>query len=297
MRKFLKEYFSFSRSELRIIVILSGLIIISFLLRFYIPVPDFQQFTLTEEDNMAIDSFIRSLEKISYEKKHTIPYIAEDEFQPMYRNFDPNTVTRDELEEMRFPEGIGIRMIKYRNAGGRYYEKSDVKKLYGFSDSLYNVWEEYLSIPQTTKTDSTISLKLIMNRAVIDLNSADSISLLEIRGIGPYFAGRIINYRNRLGGFLNISQLMEIKGMDTVRLVEIKNQVKIDSISVVRINLNTASIKDLKRHPYISPRLAESLMKYKQFSGTIKNINEILDNRLIGENEFDKLKPYLKVNE
>jgi competence protein ComEA len=295
MRKFLKEYFSFSRSEIRIIVILSALIIFSFLLRFFIPVSEFQKFTLTQEDNDAIDSFIQSLEKVSYEKKMLYTPLKKTETQPVYRNFDPNFVTSGELDEMGFPAFIRKNLIRYRQAGGKFREKSDLKKLYGFSDSVYILWEKYIVIPESEVKDTVRTFSF--SRPIVELNSADSVKLLIISGIGPYFAGKIVNYRERLGGFLRLEQLLEIRGMDTVRLENIKSQIIIDTLSMEIINLNTATINDLKRHPYISPRLAESLIKYKQFAGIIKNVDELLENRLITEIEFTKLKPYITVGQ
>jgi competence ComEA-like helix-hairpin-helix protein len=297
MRKFIKEYFSFTRSEIRIIVVLTGLILISYLFRFFAPLPDLQAFKLTEADNIAIDSFINSLEKISYEKKEIFPPPEEKTFMPVYRYFDPNTATGSELEEMRFPVFLRKSLLNYRKAGGKFREKADVRKLYGFSDSLYNVWEQYIVIPETGRPDTLTIRTSSFTNTMIELNSADSASLLEIHGIGPYYAGRIISYRDRLGGFLTISQLLEIKGMDTIRLETIKNQIEIDSLSLVKIKLNVIILKDLKKHPYVSPRFAESFSRYRQFSGSIKKIDELLENRLITKKEFDKLKPYLSVEE
>ena len=133
MRKFIKEYFSFSRFELRIIVLLSGLILFSFLFRFFIPVPDFQQFKLSHEDSILIDSFTRSLQKINYDKEESNTLYEEKEWTCTRQSFDPNTVTFRKLEEMGFPQFIGNNLLRYRKAGGKFHEKSDLKKLYGFS--------------------------------------------------------------------------------------------------------------------------------------------------------------------
>jgi competence protein ComEA len=295
MRKFLREYFSFSQSELRVVVILSALILISLLVRLFFHVPDFQNYKLTTEDNMAIDSFIQSLEKITYEKEKK--YSSFEESEPLHptRNFDPNTITARELEDIGFPDFIKKNLLAYRKAGGKFNEKSDFRKLYGLTDSIYLLWEEYLEI--ATKKERDTSRSLSFSKPIIDLNSADSTNLLVINGIGPYFAGKIIQYRDRLGGYNSFDQLLEIRGMDTFRLENIKKQVVIDTIYIVKININDAKLKDLKLHPYISARLAESIINYREFAGLIKSINELIENHLVTKSEFIKLKLYITVGE
>jgi competence protein ComEA len=295
MRKFLREYFSFSRSELRVVVILSVLILASLLVRLIFPIPDFQNYKLTAEDNMAIDSFIQSLEKITYEKEKKYAKYKESEPLPAARNFNPNDVTASELESMGFPDFVGKNLLAYRNAGGKFNAKSDFKKLYGLTDSIYIQWEEYLEIPPQKERDTTRSLSF--SKPIIDLNSADSSNLLIINGVGPYFAGKIMQYRKRLGGYIRFDQLMEIRGMDSIRLENIKKQVIIDTLYIVKININKANLKDLKLHPYISARLAESIMEYRKFAGSIKNVNELLENHIITELELAKLKSYITVGE
>jgi DNA uptake protein ComE-like DNA-binding protein len=297
MRRFLKEYFSFSRSETRVIVLLSALIIISFSIRLFFPQNTFPDFKLTEEDNIAIDSFIITLEKISYESKNkeTDYEVIETQTTPVLNTFDPNLVTSGELEKMGFPEFIGKNLIRYRKAGGKFYQKSDFRKLYGVTDSIFNFWQEYLIFPASAKPDSTLVRTYTFLNPVISLNSADSSNLLVIRGIGPYFAGKIVSYRNSLGGYLSLNQLLEIRGMDTVRLENIRNQVLIDSTYIIKLNLNKVKIEDLRRHPYVSERFAESLLKYRQFAGSLKNTYELIDNHIISEKEYKKLLPYLTV--
>jgi len=294
MRKFIKEYFSFTRSELRIIVILSVLILLSLLPRMFFPDSSLQN-TLTAEDHAAIDSFIQSLEKINFEKSEPFKPIIESKPIPKPREFDPNQVTSVELDEMGFPPKITGNLMRYRKAGGKFKAKTDFKKLYGVSDSIFILWEKFIIIQE--KEEIAEYEKVIMAQALVELNAVDSVGLLEVRGIGPYFAGKIIQYRNRLGGFLYMEQLMEIWGMDYARIEIIKNQISIDSVLLVKIDLNSISIEDLKKHPYVTARMAESIHKYLQFAGSFKSVDDLMQNRLLTEDEYSKLKPYLSVDE
>ncbi len=294
MRKFIKEYFSFTRSELRIIVILAVLILLSLLPRMFFRGSS-QPNTLTAEDHAAIDSFIQSLEKISFEKSEPVKRVREAKPIPKPREFDPNTVTTAELEEVGFPAKIGGNLIRYRKAGGKFKAKADFKKLYGISDSLYTVWERYIVIEEMEGFEDYKTQFPV--KPLVELNAADSVGLLEVSGIGPYFAGKIIQYRNRLGGFLYIEQLMEIWGMDTGRIESIRNQVSLDSLMRVKMDINTITKEDLRKHPYVSSRMAESIQKYLQFAGSFKSVEDLLQNRLLSEDEYTKLRPYLTVGE
>jgi len=295
MKQFLKEYFSFSRSELRIIVILGVFMLVIYFLRFLIPVPQFNKLKLTAEDHAAIDSFIQSLEKIEFESKIKDEPWPQPEKLPVFMNFDPNEVTLAELDKMGFPGYIGKNMLRYRQAGGKFSKREDFRKLYGMTDSIYNMWEAYLVIPEGDKIDTFRTF--VYTKPIVELNHADSAELLTISGIGPYFAGKIISYRDRLGGYLDADQLLEVKGMDKERIEVIRSQIIIDSTNIVKINLNTITLAGLKRHPYITSRLAESILKYRQFAESIGDIKELPENHVIKDEEFLKLKPYLTTGE
>lgn len=293
MRRFFKEFFSFTRSELRIIAVLSVLITLTMFLRMLLPHTLISDFKLSAEDQAAIDSFIRSLEKIEYENVQEYT-IREDEVQqPEYRLFDPNEITLAELDEMRFPHFIGKNLINYRKAGGRINNKSDFNKLYGMSDSIFSEWEPYLIIQEPAEKEfANVALTV---QPLLEINSADSVDLLDVHGIGPYYAGKIISYRNRLGGFLSTEQIMEIRGMDSTKYFNIVNQISADTLKISKIDLNSVSLTELKKHPYISARSAEAVLKYRNFADSIKDINEILENNIVPETEFEKLKPYISV--
>jgi len=298
MRKFPREYFSFSQSEIRILLILTTLIFISLAIRIFFPVPAFQTFELRPEDNLAIDSFVNSLEKISYPSRPQYEDkedVSEPEPKPIYQNFDPNTVTPEELERMNFPSKIAKNLIRYREAGGKYFKKSDVKKLYGVSDSIFSLWESYILIPEQIGKDWDSAKHYKYVKSLFEINSVDSTELLELTGIGPFFAGKIVRYRIKLGGYSGTGQILEIKGMDSLRFQTICERLRVDTSLIVRVSLNETSVNALKLHPYISARMAESIMKYIQFNGGINNINELIENNIIIEEELTRLRPYLSV--
>ena len=132
---------------------------------------------------------------------------------------------------------------------------------------------------------------------LLEMNSADSISLLELRGIGPVFSGRIIKYRTLLGGYHDKQQLLEVYGMDSIRLSGFRASITIKSDSLRRINLRTAQFKEILRHPYISYEMVKAFVNYRDKSGPPDRIDLIWDQSIWPDSLFEKLNPYLSVGE
>jgi DNA uptake protein ComE-like DNA-binding protein len=128
--------------------------------------------------------------------------------------------------------------------------------------------------------------------SIVDINTADSLALLDVKGIGPTFASRIIKYRNLLGGFVKKEQLLEVYGFDKEKYDGIKNQVKVAGQHTI-INLNTATFKELSRHPYIKYNLTKAIFALKNKLGTFKAVDDIKQIDLVTAELYNKLAPYL----
>lgn len=110
----------------------------------------------------------------------------------------------------------------------------------------------------------------------IEINSADSATLTQIRGIGPTFARRIINYRTRLGGFRNTTQLLQIKGIDSLKLQELTPQIKLDTTLCQRFDLRTCHPQTIRSHPYVSASLSKRLLKRRASLGEMIAADAVL---------------------
>lgn len=130
----------------------------------------------------------------------------------------------------------------------------------------------------------------------VDLNRADTFDLQRLRGIGPAFAKRIVNYRARLGGFTYKEQLLEVFGMDTLRFLQISSYLTVDRDSIVKINLNTVTFKALMRHPYFPFEVAKRIMVYKQKNGTFDSVGELRLIQGITDSLYSRMVVYLKVS-
>ncbi len=131
----------------------------------------------------------------------------------------------------------------------------------------------------------------------IELNSADSLDLLSLPGIGPYFAGKILRYREKLGGYMNSRQLAEIWGMDSLKLKRLSNHVRVDASLVRKMNVNEAEFKQLMRHPYGGYHFAKSLIRFREQYGRITDLDELTRSGIIHDSLINKIIPYLETGE
>lgn len=158
--------------------------------------------------------------------------------------FNPNTVSVEDLQRLGFSEKQAQTIDNYRQKGGRFRRKADFAKSFVVADSIYARLEPYIDIP------------------LLDINRADSTALLDLPGIGPYFAGKVVAYRGRLGGFSHPEQLREIYNFTQEKYEGLK-----DLITCSRPEpypLWTLSEADLALHPHISKTEAHGIVLYRE---------------------------------
>lgn len=126
----------------------------------------------------------------------------------------------------------------------------------------------------------------------IDINRADSTSLLPLKGIGPVFAGRIIKYRGLLGGFVSVDQLREVYGFPEETIMEIRSEVYIDCTAIHKIYVDSATFRELLRHPYLEYEDVKALVKYRDFKGDISSMNELRENQILPDSTLNKINGY-----
>lgn len=127
----------------------------------------------------------------------------------------------------------------------------------------------------------------------VDLNRADSVQLLRLPGIGPVYSGRIIRYRNLLGGYSSVQQLTEVYGLSRETYQGIRGAILIDTAAIRRLAMNGSSFSDLLRHPYLDFEDVKALVGYRDFSGRIGSLQEIRENHLLGDSTLDRMIPYM----
>ena len=141
-----------------------------------------------------------------------------------------------------------------------------------------------------------IKLKLVINNIKrININKTDAESLKRIRGIGEVLSNRIIKYRESLGGFVSESQLTEVYGLSDSVFRNLLKYIIVDSINVKKLNLNKCSVTDLNSHPYIDNYQANAIIKYRDFKKSYISSEEILENNLMPQKTFNKVKAYFSI--
>ncbi|MCL2097872.1 MAG: helix-hairpin-helix domain-containing protein [Bacteroidales bacterium] len=126
----------------------------------------------------------------------------------------------------------------------------------------------------------------------LDLNTADTTELQQVRGIGGYYARRIVEYRTRLGGYFHIGQLMEIQGIDEERVLRWQKQLKVNPEDVRKIDLSTTGEEELRQHPYIGYYTARGIISFRKTQSVV-TLDDLVKNNIIAEDAAERLAPYL----
>lgn len=202
--------------------------------------------------------------------------------------FNPNNLPVGQWQKL----GLSLRQIKgiknYEAKGGSFKTKADVKKMYTLSADDYKRLEPYIDLP--AKSNANIKSLLI-----VELNTADSATLTRLKGIGPAFARRIVQYRKRLGGYHSKQQLKEVFGIDDMHYRDIQAQFTVNSRKVNKININTAEYDDLKNFPYLGYKQMNAIIQYRKQHGNYETFDELSNVAILDEATLKKIKPYIKL--
>jgi len=298
-----KFFFSLSKAEKRGIIILISIILLIISARILI-IPLFWETTINNNLNFnkEIAQLEASIDTTSYRKKEYFDFNNSDKgFAQIKLNpfpFNPNEIKKEQWLKLGLSEKQVKVILNYLSKGGKFYKKEDLKKMYCIKDDEYKVLEPFIIIPDKSfKTNEIIKYETKVKPIfTIDANTADTNDLQEIKGIGPAFARRIAKYRDLLGGFIKKEQLLEVFGMDSSRYNQIQSSFTINPNSISKININKASIQELKKHPYFDYYTAKSIVMYRIKNGDFKSVSEIKKANLIYDDFYEKISPYLTVN-
>jgi DNA uptake protein ComE-like DNA-binding protein len=283
LREFLNNYFGFNKQQRNGLYVLCC--ISACLLAIRIIYPYFIKPSAIQIENIAmIEDDIDERQNVASNSK---AFEAKATLFP----FDPNTVTQEELIKLGFREKTAQTFIRLRSKGFVFKKKEDVQKIYGVSPKLYAQIEPYILIKTISSAKKEIIIKESSPAKKLELNSADSLSLTELKGVGASYAKRIMKYRSMLGGFTNIEQVKEIYGMTDDLYQLIAQQCQVDSSSVKKININKVDFKTLNKHPYINYELCKHIFNFKKNTPiSDANLGEVVEDTELTA----KLRPYLE---
>ena len=216
--------------------------------------------------------------------------------------FDPNTADSSTLVHLGFKPWQAKNMVKYRAAGGKYRKPEDLKKLYGMTDSMYQALTPYIYIAReevdsvavdSLRKDSLPRWEKENKDTILNLRTADTVELKMIHGIGSYRARQIVRYREQLGGFVSVEQVLEAKGMENVDADSLLAHFWIDSVKIEAMNVNSVGVQRLSRHPYLRFEQAQAIYELRRKKIRLDSIQQLQQIECISAETLEKIAPYL----
>lgn len=236
------------------------------------------------------------------------------EVQVRLFKFNPNGLSIADWKKLGLSEKQAQVIKNYEEKGGKFRTKEDVQKMYTISDSTYLKLEPYILLPNESEFENQNSKKLAAKvydeknedsksvkkkkeypKLIVDVNTADSATFLKLYGIGPYFSGKMVSYREALGGYSNLNQLTEIWNFNDSMLIRLSDQLVIHQIEIKKLNVNQLNAKELQKHPYINWNVANSIVNIRNKHGEYQRLEDLKKSVLISDSLLQKLSPYLTV--
>ncbi len=306
---FFKEIFYLQKSDRKAVLSILCVIVIALLIIFL-------------AGNDSVETLNTSSDTSSVQSNHQYNFANSNQPGNYYQvdgrtvelfEFDPNTADSTQLLRLGFAPFQVKNIYRYRAKGGIYRKPEDLAKLYGMSKKQYEMLLPYVRIsddyrPASDFYGSSYSenkrdvdsarmasqtyhypQKLKMGQK-ISVNNADTTELQKIPGIGSGYARAIIRYRERLGGFSNASQLLEIEGVPNSSVV----YIAIDASLIHKLNINKLSLNQLRHHPYINFYQAREICDYRRLKGPLKSLSDLKLLNDFPPAEIERLAPYVE---
>ena len=223
-------------------------------------------------------------------------------------SFDPNTLSEEGWIKLGVKPKTAATIQKYISKGGSFKSAEDLKKVWGLSPALVNELIPYVSIKEQPKknfkeyenySNVTAYEKKEYPKKVIapvDINTSGAEAWVALPGIGEKLAARILIFKEKLGGFYDVAQVKELYGLPDSTYQKILPYLNIENAEVKKININTATLEELKIHPYIRYALANAIVEYRTQHGPYASVSKLKNIMIITDEVLMKMAPYLVVN-
>ena len=302
VKDFLNSLFGVSSKEIKGLSLLILALILFLLLPRVI-----NHFRTSDNSYLAVDAHILDSLVAVLEDDQSIKSVFEDSLSTF--EFNPNNASIDDFLLLGFSEKISNRIINYRNKGGVFRVKTDLLKIYGIDSGLVNKLEPSINLPTTVANKSSQRLVQVKEELEekqlpiknkpkelpdFDINLADTSMLQTIRGVGSILSRRIVEFRDNLGGLVDVNQLYEVYNLDSMVVYNLIDKSYIEGSFKPRpllINNNTES--ELAAHPYIAWRQARLIIAYRNQHGDFNSSEDLLKVYSVDEYFIEKIDPYL----
>ena len=290
-------FFFLPKSDRRILMVLIGIIVVALGVLF-IDKP--------QEKPTALQPAADTVD--TGKPRHQRPSYSSGKQQPVERfAFDPNTADSTQLLRLGLQSWQVRNIYRYREAGGVFHKPQDFARLYGLTLKQYRQLEPYIRIakeynmmardyisdekPAAPQRDSLVRPQKLSPQERVAVNQADTTLLQRVPGIGPYYARRIVSYRQRLGGYYRMEQLLEIEGFPESAL----GYFSIADDAVVRkLNVNRLSLNELRQHPYMGYYRAKQIVDFRRTHGRISSLNELSLSKDFTPEVIERLEHYVE---
>jgi len=301
-----KSYFRHYRSERRGVIVLVIIILLT--------VIGVEVFRLLYEPE------IERIEILLVGQNESEEVFTEDsalgEKEVVFFRFNPNTLADSGFSSLGFSEKEIKTLRNYQKAGASFEIKRDFAKLFFVDEEEYLSLEPYIDLPDSKpKKEYTQSFEKSFSKPKVkwsdtastenfsfkeftcNLNTADTNELKRLNGVGSFYAKKIVEYREELGGYHTIAQLLELWKMTPEKIDKFAGQIIIDPSELEQININRASAYELSQHPYLSFGEANKIVLKREVSGNFSDSEAFCSVGLLDADLCRKLVPYLNFTE
>jgi competence ComEA-like helix-hairpin-helix protein len=306
------DYFTFTKKER------SGIVTLLILIVFFI-LPPFLYPLFIKQKQTDATAFKNDIATLAVKQKDSSKQFSTKNFdddntsnyyQPSEKNynknfkgelfyFDPNTASTADWQRLGIRDKTVATIQNYLSKGGRFYKPEDISKIWGLHPDEIERLTPYIRIApkENNYPQNNFETKKVdrpkYTPTVIDVNTADTTAFIALPGIGSKLALRIINFRDKLGGFYKTEQVAETFGLQDSVFQKIKLRLSIGNPSVKQININTATLDEMKQHPYIRYALANAILQYRNQHGNFASVASIKNIMMVTDELFNKVAPYL----
>jgi len=246
---------------------------------------------------------INSKEVLAVQKElDSIRTLLTESNQPKIYPFNPNFITDFKGYKLGMSSEEIDRLLDYRKQNKWINSKEDFKKVTKVTDSFldqissYFKFPDWISNPKPKYSDWRKGFKEKTFDQKIDLNSATQLELKKVNGIGEALSKRIIDYRDKLGGFTNDIQLYEVYGLDYQLIDKVRNDFTVKtSKEIIKMNLNKISASDIATVPGISFELAKRIWEFRILNEGIVDFIELKKIEGLTERKLQGIQLYLKL--
>ncbi|MDD2981767.1 MAG: helix-hairpin-helix domain-containing protein [Crocinitomicaceae bacterium] len=280
------------RSRRAILIFVTIMLVLVLLPRLYFllnPPGDFEYHQTAQQKE--------DFKNFEYKKEEKTKYQKKSRFKKPSKKFDPNQYTEQNWMDLGLSEKQVSTLMKFAKSG--FYSDEDLRKVFVISDAFFENIRDFLVYPEKPIREHGKSQipQTAVKKEKVELNTASLEELMSIDGIGQFYAEKIIQKRNELQGFINEDQLLEIWKFDPEKLEIIRPFILVDSKAVIPFDINKVTYAELRKHPYFSNNVANSIIKLRTQLGTYKRIEDLKKSVLISEELYEKIKPYVSVEE